>query len=113
MGLVSEFILCTIDHDVTSPFLLAHQKAYEDARVFLDLDLSILGTDEATFDAYDDAIRKEYEHVNNVTFAQGRVHVLKSLACRTRIFQSAHFSYMEEQARKNLERAVRKWELRQ
>lgn len=113
MGLVSEFIMCTIEHNVTSLFLLNHKKAYDDALVFLDLDLSILGTDEATFDAYDDAIRQEYAHVNDVLFARGRVHALQSLACKPRIFQSPHFADMEEQARKNLERAVRKWELRQ
>lgn len=80
----------------------------EDARLFLDCDMAILGADPAAFDAYDRGIAAEYRgHVPDWLFRVNRRRFLKGLLARERIFLSDHFhARLDASARNNLRRAV-------
>jgi predicted metal-dependent HD superfamily phosphohydrolase len=84
----------------------AAQAETPDEALLLDIDLSILGADEATFDEYDRAIRVEYEWVPEEAYRLARSAVLKGFLQRERIFQTAAYRDRESIARRNLERAV-------
>ncbi|HKS55483.1 MAG TPA: hypothetical protein VJS12_09370 [Steroidobacteraceae bacterium] len=84
----------------------ATQAATADEALLLDIDLSILGADEATFDEYDRAIRVEYEWVPEQAYKFARASVLQGFLQRERIFQTAVFQDREAIARGNLERVL-------
>lgn len=74
---------------------------------FLDIDLSILGQDEATYDAYAEAIRREYAHVSDDAFRVGRAAVMQAFLDRPRIYATSIFhTKYEAQARANIEREI-------
>lgn len=74
---------------------------------FLDIDLSILGQDEATYDAYAAAIRREYAHVSDEDFRAGRAAVMEAFLKRPRIYATSifHVKY-EAQALMNIAREI-------
>jgi len=78
-----------------------------DERLLVDIDLSILGRDPDVFNAYDRAIRREYEWVPEAEFRVVRAKILEEFLDRTSVFRTVAFQAFEEQARRNLERAVR------
>lgn len=79
----------------------------EDARLFLDMDLSIFGADRERFDAYDVAIRQEYSFVPIETYRQRRRDVLQRFLARPRLFLTEHYrERFEEAARANLAHAI-------
>ena len=79
----------------------------DDARLFLDADMSILGADPATFDAYDAAIAQEYAHVPRLIFRFNRRRFLSRLLESDRIFLSDHFHQrLDAAARSNLRRTL-------
>jgi predicted metal-dependent HD superfamily phosphohydrolase len=80
--------------------------AHADAAFLIDIDLSILGAEEAAFDVYDAAIRKEYAHVPDDAYRAGRAKVLRGFVDRKRIFTTAAFAPLEARARDNLDRAI-------
>ncbi len=55
---------------------------------FLDMDLSILGAPEATFDRYEASVRVEYAHVPEQTFRTGRAAILERFLARAPLFFS-------------------------
>jgi predicted metal-dependent HD superfamily phosphohydrolase len=78
-----------------------------DIALVLDVDLSILGADPETYDAFERAIRLEYAHVPDALFAVGRRAVLESFAQRDRIYATDEFHHaLEARARANLARAL-------
>ena len=77
-----------------------------DEALVLDIDLSILGADEAAFDDYDRAIRIEYSWVPEAEYRPARARLLESFLRRTRIYHTAPFRGREPQARANIERAL-------
>lgn len=79
-----------------------------DAAHFLDADMAILGSDPATFDAYDAAIAEEYRPVTNaLLYRLGRRRFLSKLLDAPRIFHSPHFhERLDAAARANLRRAL-------
>jgi predicted metal-dependent HD superfamily phosphohydrolase len=77
-----------------------------DEALLLDIDLSILGADAATFDEYDRAIRVEYEWVPEEAYRHARAAVLEGFLKRARIFQTAAYGDREAVARRNIERAL-------
>ncbi|KAK4172099.1 hypothetical protein QBC36DRAFT_81288 [Triangularia setosa] len=78
-----------------------------DAAMFLDMDLSILGANESDFDGYEAAVRKEYAHVDDEAWKQGRAAVLKRFLGRQWIYHSELFrGLLEEKARANLRKSV-------
>ncbi|GGB63225.1 hypothetical protein GCM10008019_19030 [Deinococcus soli (ex Cha et al. 2016)] len=74
--------------------------------LFVDADLSVLGADAATFDAYDRAIRVEYAHVPEAAYRTGRAAVLRGFLKRERLYLTPEFAGLEPQARVNLARAL-------
>ncbi len=84
-------------------------KLPEDGSLFLDLDLSILGSDEAVYEKYARAIRKEYAWVPALIYKRKRRKVLESFLDRKRIFfTDAIFEARESQARRNIQQELSK-----
>jgi predicted metal-dependent HD superfamily phosphohydrolase len=85
--------------------------ANHDGALFLDMDLSILGSPEADFDAYENAVRREYDWVTDEQWRQGRRAVLISFLARPAIYASARFRASHETAaRHNLTRTIARLE---
>lgn len=86
-----------------------HQAVPEgiDARVLVDVDLSILGAPEPRFDEYEAQVRKEYSWVLLPAYRIGRRKVLEGFLARPWIFQTGKFrDTHEERARANLARSL-------
>ena len=79
-----------------------------DEALLLDIDLAILGADDATFDEYDRAIRVEYEWVPDEAYRAARTNVLHGFLKRDRIFQTVAYRQQEAAARRNIERALQR-----
>jgi len=80
-----------------------------DARLFADIDLSILGQDDATFDEYELGVRREYSFVPDILFRSGRASILRAFLKRPALYGTDFFRDRYEQAaRRNLERSLRK-----
>ncbi len=80
----------------------------DEAALFLDCDMAILGAAPAVFDAYDRGIAAEYRAVvPGWLFKINRKRFLKALLARERIYLSPFFhERLDAQARGNLRRAV-------
>lgn len=95
---VREFILAT--HHSAPP-------AGEEARLVVDIDLSILGADPNRFDEYERQIREEYSWVPEPTFHGERARILISFLDRPSIYGTERFrKKLEKRARANLERSL-------
>lgn len=96
---VGRFILATKSHS-----LLEDSDAL---RLFLDLDLSILGADARTYDRYALAVREEFTWVPAPLYARGRRKVLLGFLARPKIYLSdAASARFESQARANIAREL-------
>jgi predicted metal-dependent HD superfamily phosphohydrolase len=85
--------------------------ATPDEQVLVDIDLAILGANEQRFAEYERQIRDEYAFVPDNLFRRKRQAILQSFLQRPRIYSTAHFHMVFEQAaRSNLQRAVEKRE---
>ena len=87
----------------------SHQVEAEDrlGAILISIDLSILGAEPARYDAYAAAIRKEFAHVGEADYRNGRARVLSQFAARRVIFPDAVFAgKYDSQARKNLAREL-------
>ena len=79
-----------------------------DARILVDIDLSILGAAPDRFDEYERQIREEYCWVPGLLFRRNRRKILESLRARSRIFATDFFfDTCEAMARANLDRSIR------
>ena len=79
----------------------------DDAALFLDLDLSILGASPERFDAYEQQVRQEYAFVPAAAFATGRARILQGFLGRETLYFSAWGRQRFEQpARANLQRSL-------
>jgi predicted metal-dependent HD superfamily phosphohydrolase len=101
---VRRLILATKTHELAADM---NTDEREDAAVFLDMDLSILGAEDSAFDAYDRDIRREYAHVPDAAYRQARAAILARFLAKQDLFLSdwgrAQF---DERARSNLRRAL-------
>ena len=76
-------------------------------RLFLDLDLAILGADENIFWTYDRAIRAEYKWVPKTFYRSQRSKILKSFLERPTIYFTTEFQKLyEARARHNLNQSI-------
>ena len=79
----------------------------EDCRIFLDMDLSILGSNEKAFDDYEAGIRYEYRHIDEAAFRQGRAAILERFLSRDHLYMSEWGrEQFEAKARANLQRSL-------
>jgi predicted metal-dependent HD superfamily phosphohydrolase len=85
----------------------ADAAAGRDCALFLDMDLAILGSPATDFDAYEAAVRREYDWVSEPQWKLGRRAVLAQFLTRPAIYATARFRVShEEAARRNLARAI-------
>jgi predicted metal-dependent HD superfamily phosphohydrolase len=80
-----------------------------DTQLLLDIDLSILGQEQAVFDRYEQAIRREYSWVPDDMFTQRRAELLRGFQSRGRIYRTEFFfEAYERQAHQNLSHSLSK-----
>lgn len=78
-----------------------------DARLVVDLDLTILGADPSRYDDFERRIQQEYAHVPDRAFRQGRREILARFLARSAIYDLlALRDRLEAGARDNLERRI-------
>lgn len=71
--------------------------------LLLDADLSILGSDPSTYDAYVRGVRAEHPDVDDAAFRSGRARAVEALLARTPLFRTGRGRVLyEERARDNL-----------
>lgn len=79
-----------------------------DAQLVCDIDLAILGADDARFDEYERDIRREYAFVPEAAFRAARAAVLERFLQRSAIYTTpALHERLEVRARANLARSLR------
>ncbi len=80
-----------------------------DAKILVDIDLSILGAPSERFDEYERQVREEYAWVPGLLFRRKRRQILEEFIARPRIFNTDSFVESHEaQARSNLQRSLEK-----
>ncbi|MFM9961172.1 MAG: N-methyl-D-aspartate receptor NMDAR2C subunit [Planctomycetaceae bacterium] len=78
-----------------------------DAKLLVDIDLAILGSDALRFDEYELQVRQEYAWVPTADFRTGRSRILSQFLARPRIFLTDwFFNRFERPARANLQRSL-------
>ncbi|MBZ9676901.1 hypothetical protein [Mesorhizobium sp. ES1-1] len=85
---VMAMIAATVTHDLPH---FEDAAATRDAAFFLDMDLSILGAAPNAFDAYEQAVRREYGWVEEPMWRAGRGAVLRNFLGRPHIFHTEEF----------------------
>jgi predicted metal-dependent HD superfamily phosphohydrolase len=78
-----------------------------DSQLLVDIDLSILGVDEASYARFESDVRQEYRWVPSILFRRKRAEILESFLARTRIYNTEPFrTRLEAPARRNLATAI-------
>lgn len=99
---IKTFIKATKDHTIPEGASLRN-----DLSLFLDLDLSILGTEEEMYKLYSEKIRKEYSKYPDKVYKEGRKVALQNILAAKSIFSTNAFKEeMEQKARANINREV-------
>jgi predicted metal-dependent HD superfamily phosphohydrolase len=97
---VERMILATAKHNATDLDF--------DGKLFLDLDLGILGQNENVYKIYSEAIRKEYSFVPWFLYKRSRRKVLEAFLSREIIYFTQEIRQdFEEQARINLSNEIK------
>ena len=101
---IAAMIRATANHVVPD---LDDAAAKRDCALFLDMDLAILGSPLDDFDAYEAAVRREYDWVPEPQWKLGRRAVLAAFLARPAIYATQRFQASHETAaRRNLARAI-------
>lgn len=99
---VAALILLTARHGT-----LTRADVDDDAALFADCDMSILGAAPDRFDGYERDVAREYAGVPPELYAAGRRHFLERVLASERIFLSDYFhDRLDGVARANLRRAL-------
>ena len=78
-----------------------------DESILVDIDLSILGADPKTYDAFERGVRDEYRLVPSFVYRKKRAEVLQGFLDRPRLYQNEPFATeREQQAKENLRNAI-------
>jgi len=89
-----------------------HTASNEKNKLFLDADLSILGSNEKNYEKYIQNVRKEYDIYDDATYFTGRKKVLEMFLEKERIYESKYFHELyEKQAHENLEQEIKRLDL--
>lgn len=76
--------------------------------LMVSIDLSILGSDPDRYRLYAEAVRREYAHLSDAGWRQGRTSVLMDLLAREPLYPDAGFrERFEARARQNIEAEIR------
>lgn len=102
---VQAMILGSIKHTLDSIPQELLPKNDQDVLYFFDFDLSILSAENSTYQKYTEAIRKEYAHVPDTLYQQGRTKVLEMFLAR-KIYHSPDFYLAEQQAKQNIKQEL-------
>lgn len=98
---VHDLVMAT-QHDATAALASS-----PDARLLVDIDLSILGSPAERFERYDQDVRKEYAWVPGFRYQEARAQVLQTFLDRPRLYHGEHaVALLEAQARINLAAAL-------
>jgi predicted metal-dependent HD superfamily phosphohydrolase len=96
---VQHLILATQGHQIDANDL--------DQSIFLDADLTIFGVNPVRYQAYQQAIRQEYNWVSPADYQTGRIQVLQSFLHRDRLYcTDLLFTELESIARSNLKQEI-------
>jgi len=97
---IEKMILATERHDAA--------RLDDDGKLFLDLDLSILGAGKKTYQNYSRAIRQEYFFVPEVLYRQSRKRILENFLRREFIYYTSEMRWrFEAAARQNVENEIK------
>jgi predicted metal-dependent HD superfamily phosphohydrolase len=110
LGRIVAMIIATATHELPSLQLqsLGDEHFMRDTALFLDMDLAILGAAPGAFDAYEQAVRREYAWVEEPMWRAGRGAVLKNFLARQHIYHTEEFRQrFEPQARQNMARSLK------
>lgn len=84
-----------------------HEPETPDAALLCDIDLAVLGAEPAAFDAYEVAVRAEYDWVTDADWRAARTRVLRRFLERPRLYHTPEMATRYgDAARANLERAL-------
>ena len=96
---IEKIILATEKHAATT--------LDSDGRLFLDFDLTILGTENEIYDEYAKAIRREYDFFRDEDYKKGRKKILQNFLEREFIYLTKEMrEKFEIKARQNIEREI-------
>jgi predicted metal-dependent HD superfamily phosphohydrolase len=88
---------------------LGHRPDPQDlsGQILCDADLAILASDAERYREYVAGVRREYAHLDDATFREGRAEILRALLAGPALFHTAHArAAWEAPARANVEREV-------
>ena len=103
---VHDLVMAT-RHAATQELTAAELAGSADARLVVDIDLSILGSPAERFECYDQDVRREYAWVPGYRYLAGRARVLQCFLDRPRLYHgAAAVALLEAQARINLAAAL-------
>ena len=72
-----------------------------------DADLAILAAPDGRYAEYVAAVRREYSHVPDAAFREGRADILRDLLAKPHLFHTAYArEHWEETARANVHREL-------
>ena len=92
---IQQMILATKTH--------SGRNLLDDAKLFLDMDLAILGTSEEIYKEYSKAIREEYSWASESMYRNGRKKILESFIRREKIYLTDEMEVRyEKKARENI-----------
>jgi predicted metal-dependent HD superfamily phosphohydrolase len=81
--------------------------ALDDSKLLVDVDLSILGVDEAAYATFEKNVREEYRWVPGPLFRRKRAEILESFLARPSLYSTVPFrTRYEAPARRNLRAAI-------
>ena len=93
-----------------SPTAKARAARVDGLDLMLDIDLAILGSDRARFEAYERQVRNEHAHVSDAAFARARADFIEALLGVSPLYRTEIArSELEAKARENLLRSLRTW----
>lgn len=79
----------------------------EEAKIMVDVDLTILAAEPDRYAEYETQVRKEYPHIDENRFCQKRSELLLSFLNRKTIFNTSQFiDRYEQTARRNIHHAL-------
>lgn len=103
IGMESEEATIIADMVRTTAYLSNPKIVDKEAEAILcSIDLAILAQGKNVYQWYTKMVRKEYAHVNEKAFVNGRIQALEKIVSRDKLYMSPYFSHYEVKAKNNL-----------